>query len=327
MRLLKVLRPGLLTTVQDLGRARQAEGVPAGGAMDRFALRLANLAVGNAEGAAALEVTLLGPTLEVQGDVVLAIAGADLGARLDDRPVPLGRAVRTKPGAWLTFGGSSEGCRAYVAVAGGIDVPLVLGSRSTYLRGRFGGLAGRALAAGDVLPLGGPTPLNERIAKGLAPGRATSWTAVPANRPDYRTDVLRALPGAHLGLLTPEARETLWRAPFRVTSESDRMGFRLEGPPLELEHATELVSEPVAFGTVQLPPAGRPILLMADRQSAGGYPRILEVAGVDLPVAAQARPGATLRFQEISLHEAQHLYIARERSLARLSLAIALQRG
>lgn len=321
----RVLRPGLLTTVQDLGRhGHQREGVPVCGAMDSVALRLANLAVGNEPGAAALEVTLLGPSLELEDERLLAVTGADLGGRLDGEPLVPGRAVRGRRGGRLDFTGPRSGCRAYLAFAGGIAVAPVLGSRSTYLRGRFGGWEGRALAAGDALPLGEPSALARRLAGRLAPGESAGWTIGTPELTTYSSPFIRAIRGAHFEELTAAARAALLDAPYRVTPESDRMGYRLAGPPLELERPLELVSEAVAFGTVQLPPGGQPIVLMADRQTTGGYPRVLEVAAADLPALAQAKPGSEVRFREISLEEAQALYIARERQLSRLALAIDL---
>jgi len=322
---LRVLRPGLQTTVQDLGRpGHQREGVPVCGAMDTLALRLANLAVGNAAGAAALEVTLLGPTLELEEDRLLAVAGAELGAHLDGEPLRPGRPVHGRAGARLDFSGPRRHCRAYLAFAGGIDVAPVLGSRSTYLRGRFGGLEGRALAAGDVIPLGEPTPLARRMAARIPAGESADWTIAPGEPGPYAPGAIRALAGAHLARLTPASRAALLEVPYRVTPESDRMGYRLAGPALELERPLELVSAAVAFGTVQLPAGGQPIVLMADRQMTGGYPRVLEVATVDLPLLAQAAPGTELRFTEISLEHAQALYIARERRLTRVALGIDL---
>jgi len=330
---LRVLRAGLLTTVQDLGRTgHQHEGVPVGGAMDTAALRVANLLVGNAESAAGLEVTLLGPTLELPGDVLLSITGADLAPTLDERPLLMAHAVHAPAGSQLAFGGPRAGCRAYVAFAGGIDVPLVLGSRATYLRAGIGGLHGRALAADDRITLGEPSARSRRIAACVAVGSSASWSparfAGTALRvlPSTGTAVeVRALRGRHYDELTAASQQALWLEPFVVSGDSDRMGYRLVGPPLALAEPRELVSEAVAFGTVQLPPGGNPIVLLADRQTTGGYPRVLEVASVDLPLLAQTPPGGQVRFREVSLEEAQRLYLAREQELARLDVGITLQ--
>jgi antagonist of KipI len=227
----------------------------------------------------------------------------------------------------LTCDGVIGGCRAYLAVAGGIDVPPVLGSRSTYLRAAIGGLDGRALKPADVLPTGTSTLLGDRIVARLARGdaavRVAKWGAGPSLRPrNVGSPTVRVLGGAHTQQLTSSSRDALVRAEFRIGSQSDRMGYRLEGPALELSASLELLSEAVAFGTVQLPPNGNPIVLMADRQTTGGYPRIGEVATVDLPLLAQLKPGDSLRFRAISLVEAQSLYLARERDLQQARQAV-----
>ena len=327
-----VLSAGLLTTVQDLGRAgHQREGVPVGGALDALALRVANLLVGNEPGAAGLELTLAGAVLRFEADTLLALAGADLGARLDDVALPPGRAGRAPAGATLTFERRRSGCRAYLAVAGGIDVPPVLGSRSTFVRAALGGLDGRALRAGDVLPLGRPSPLAETIAAALrrqgGEGVGVArWGVGRELQPTVAGSAhVRLLPGAHLAALTDAARQALFTAEFRVSPRSDRTGYRLDGPRLELAAALELLSEPVACGTVQLPPDGRPIVLLADRQTVGGYPRPGEVASVDLPLLAQLAPGDTLRFRACTLAEAQAALLAQERALARARAAVAVQ--
>jgi antagonist of KipI len=329
-----VVRSGLHTTVQDLGRpGHQHEGVPVCGAMDAAALRVANLLVGNPEGTAGLEVTLLGPTLELSGDVLLSVTGADLSASLDERPLAPGRTVHARAGSQLTFGARVAGCRAYVGFAGGIAVPPVLGSRSTYLAGRLGGLRGRALVSGDELPLGEPGARSRALAVAIGPGHVAPWwpvplrVAMPAGSAGEDAVEVRALRGRHFEALAPAARDALLSGAaewFTVSAASDRMGYRLEGPALALQDPLEMISEGVAFGTVQLPPGGALIVLMADRQTTGGYPRLLEVASVDREVLAQARPGARVRFREISLAEARRLYIARERELVRLANAVAL---
>lgn len=328
---LRIEHPGLLTTVQDLGRpGHQHEGIPAGGAMDPVALRVANLLVGNDEGAAALEITVSGPRIVLDAPALIALGGAGLGATIDDVPVPAWRPVRVAPGATLAFRGAGSGCRAYLAVAGGIDVPVVLGSRSTYLRAGIGGVEGRALRRGDVLSSGTPAALGARIAAAIAEPRSgasvAAWGAGPTLRPPYSVaPVVRLLPGAHADALTTASRRLLHDAELRVDPRSDRMGYRLAGATLELRAPLELLSEPVAFGTVQLPPGGQPIVLMADRQTTGGYPRIGEVATADLPLLAQLRPGDRLRFRPVSLAEAQALYLQRERDIAEARRAIELR--
>lgn len=326
---LTILGAGLQTTVQDLGRtAHQRDAIPAGGAMDRLAARAANLLIGNAEDAALLETTLIGPAIRFDQQTLIALTGGDCSATIDGRPVGNWRPLLVAAGGTLRFGQPRVGCRTYVAVAGGIDVPLVFGSRATYLRGNFGGLEGRALRAGDVLRTLSPAPCTRAmvatIERSLA--RAARWTLGLSLRPDYSDrPTVRVIEGAHMALLSEQARERLVGESFRVSASSDRMGYRLEGKPLDLRASTELLSEGVAFGTVQLPPGGSPIVLMADRQTTGGYPRVAEVASVDLPLIAQLKPGDALRFRVISLDEAQRLYLARETELAQARLSLSLR--
>ena len=328
-----MLHPGVLTTVQDRGRAgHQREGIPVSGAMDDLSLRLVNLLVGNDENAAALELTLIGPTLRFDERTLIALGGADVGASVDGTPIPLWRPVCVAAGSIVTAEAAVRGCRGYLAVAGGIDVPLVLGSRSTYVRAALGGVGGRALRRGDVVPCGAPSELSRRIAAAIlerdTPGRVAvaRWGAAATLLPHLapRTTI-RVLEGEHTHMLTPQSAEQLWTAEFRVGAQSDRMGYRLEGATLELSQPIEILSEAVAFGTIQLPPGGNPIVLMADRQTTGGYPRIGEVATVDLPLVAQLKPGDRLRFRPISLDEAQRLYLAREDDIAQARMAIALR--
>lgn len=302
--------------------------------MDRIACRAANLLVGNAERDAVLECALVGPAIDFSSETLIAICGGDLSARIDDVPIPTWRAVRAPSGSTLRFGPAVRGCRAYVAIAGGLDVPEVFGSRSTYLRGGFGGYQGRALRAGDAIRTGEASSLSRAIAASLAgldDGATTKatiarWSYGVTARPPYGADiVVRLIDGAHASLLDARSRADLFDARFRISSSSDRMGYRLDGTALALQQPTELLSEGVTFGTVQLPPGGAPIILMADRQTTGGYPRIGEVASVDLPLVAQLKPGDTLRFRSISLADAQRLYLQQEQDIAQARAGIALR--
>ena len=328
----RVLHPGQLATIQDGGRrGHQQEGIPVSGAMDEVALRVGNLLVGNDEGAAALETTLVGPTLRFDEQVLIALAGADLAMSADGVPLPLWRPISIQGGTTLSAASAMRGCRGYIAIAGGIDVPEALGSRSTYVRAALGGLEGRAMRRGDVLAIGNVSELSRRITADVVASRGggrvaiARWSASPALLPSYTLAApIRVLEGAHALLLTPDSVQRLWSAEFRVGPQSDRMGYRLEGSALELTTPTELLSEGVAFGTVQLPPGGNPIVLMAARQTTGGYPRIGEVASVDLPLRAQLKPGDRLRFRPISLDEAQRLYLAREDNMRQARAVIAL---
>jgi antagonist of KipI len=271
--------------------------------MDPFALRLANLLVGNAEGAAALEFALAGPELEFSAEAIVAAGGGDFGA------LPLWRPVGVSAGTRLDLGPARSGCHGYLAVAGGIDVPPVLGSRSTLLSAGLGGFCGRALQKGDLLRAAG----GERRLVGL-------WHADTRILPPYSAaPTVRVLPGAHAGQFDGK----LLSSEFTVTARSDRMGVRLAGPPLARNTEIELLSSGVAPGTVQVPPDGQPIILMADAQTIGGYPQVANVISVDLPLIAQLRPGDTVRFREATLAEAQDLVLARERHLAVLRYGLA----
>lgn len=309
-----VVRPGLLTTVQDLGRwGRQPLGVPVAGAMDTRSLRQANLLVGNDEGAAALEITLLGPTLRATARLTTAVTGADLELRVEGRRVPVGRVFEIPEGGELHIGSGvpGTGARAYLAVTGGVDTPVVLGSRSTHLVSRMGGLGGRALLAGDVLAIGG--------ARRDAPRRDV--TVPPAAPPAGGR--LRVLLGPQDDWFSAATLDTFLASTFTVSARSDRMGFRLEGPPIAAARPAELVSEPVAFGGIQVPSGGAPILLMADRQTAGGYPKIATVIAADLPLAGQLAPGSPVRFTACTRAEARAALIAREREIVRLLPEVA----
>ncbi len=285
----RVVKPGLFTTVQDLGRGGyQRFGVPVGGAMDQLAHRVVNRLVGNSDAAAGLEITLGGPELLFEREGVIALGGGDLSPALDGHSLPMWTAVRVTAGARLVFGMRRSGARAYLAMAGGLDLPPVLGSRSTDLRDRLGGLEGRRLAADDVLSGGPPArPLTDLVGRALP-------TPV---RPEYpREPTLRAVAGPQAESFHPEALEVLRTARYMVTPRSDRMGYRLTGPPLTHAAASDIVSDATPFGAVQVPGSQQPILLMADRQTTGGYPKIAVVVSADLPMAAQLAPGDALRF-------------------------------
>jgi len=305
---LRVIKPGLLTTVQDLGRVGyQALGVPVGGPMDVFSHRLANLLVGNDPSAATLEVTLIGPELEFETATTVAVAGADFDLWCDGAPWPMGVSVRVEPAQRIRFGRVRQGARAYVAVAGGIQVAPLLGSRATHVVSHMGGFEGRALRAGDRLP----------IVAGIAPRPARRSTGL--SMPTGGRARLRVLPGPQTDWFSADARRAFGTEAFRVSPRSDRMGFRLEGPPIERAREGELISEPVGIGAIQVPAAGEPILLLADRQTAGGYAKIGHVIAADVPLAGQLAPGAFIEFAWCTRADAVTALIARERELLRLS--------
>lgn len=306
LRRVTVHRPGWLTTVQDVGRhGYQQYGVPVSGAMDRQACVMANRLVGNVDQAAALEITLNGPELHFHDDAVVAVTGADLSPSLNGIGLPLWTSVQVKGGSRLTFGPRRAGVRSYLGLAGGIAVPVVLGSRATHVSSGTGGVQGRALRAGDVL-VGGV----------LSAQTATIGRALPEPlRPLYApAPTLRILAGPHNQPFADGALDVLTSHPYRLTSHSDRMGYRLDGPTLET--ATEQwITEGTATGALQVPKDGRPILLMADRQTTGGYPILAVVISADLHLAAQLLPGDTIRFHLTHLAEAQAFLRAQRNAL------------
>lgn len=321
--MLKILKSGLLTSVQDLGRRGfQKYGVIASGAMDPFALRVANLLVGNPDNAAALEISFAGPSIEFETDAFIALCGGDLSPQLDGNTCGMWRIVAVKKGSALSFGAPKKGCRTYLAVAGGFDVPEVMNSTSTYLRAAIGGYQGRALKSGDRIPLNPVDP--KRLAALLKAASSEQHWQIPAIR-YFEEPLVRIMKGRQFDLFTSKSQEQLFNVPFTVGPHSDRMGYRLEDTPLVLSQAVELISEPVSFGSIQVPPDGNPIILMADRQTTGGYPKIGEVASIDLPLISQLKPGNKIRFQEISLEEAQKHIIAQEQQIQQMKMGIALK--
>ncbi|MCR8636657.1 biotin-dependent carboxyltransferase family protein [Paenibacillus radicis (ex Xue et al. 2023)] len=331
---IEVIKPGLFTTVQDGGRfGYRGIGVVTSGAMDRFALQAANLLVGNEPGAAVLEMTLTGASLEFHDDALVSLCGADMDARDEEGPLlPGWRPVLVRGGTALRLGHTRRGARACLAVAGGIAVPAVLASRSTHVRSRLGGLAGRALQPGDRLQVGPPAAAAAALAARLAaaaPGAQiapAAWAITPKARPPYAEHpVVRVTRGREAESFAGGSLQSFLSTPYRVTPQSDRMGYRLNGERLLLSEPLEMISESVTMGTVQVPPDGQPIILMADAQTTGGYPRMAQVAAVDLPVLAQMRPGSMLRFREISLAAAQALYIQQQLELRELAAAISLK--
>ena len=298
---IRLVKPGAFTTIQDLGRPSWgSSGVPPSGAFDQLSLRAANLLVGNDEDAAGLEFTMNGPELLFDEPHECALTGARFDALLGAEPVETGRSFRVPAGATLTIGGTRDGVRGYIAVSGGIDVDPVLGSRSTLVSAGFGGLDGRALVAGVVIPIGtGP----ERGPRVLRDG------GLPSARAGL---VLRAIPGPQEETFTDEAMARFYSEEYRVSPRADRAGVRLDGPPLALTGDADIDPEGVVTGAVQVPADGLPIVLGPDRPATGGYAKIATVIAADVPLLAQARPGATLRFARTTIEEARTAW--RERS-------------
>jgi antagonist of KipI len=291
---LRVESAGLLTTIQDLGRPRHRfAGVPPGGALDRFALAAANLLVGNPEQAAGLECTVTGPVVTAEDALVVAVTGGDYRPLINGAEAPTWTSVQLAPGDTLDLRTRAGGARCYLAVAGGIAGQRWLGSVATYQLVGRGGLDGRALRAGDVLELAAPPGEH------AAAGKRLDSTLRPSYEPE-----LGAVPGPYRNRLTPDSRRRLYRQMFHVLHSSNRMGYRLDGEPLDIGGA-ELLSFGVAAGCIQVPPSGLPILLLQDHQTAGGYPVVAGVGRAWLPAAAQLLPGSELSFRQVTLDAAQ----------------------
>jgi antagonist of KipI len=296
-----VKSPGLLTTVQDLGRPGFGPiGVSPAGAADPIALRLANLLVGNEPGAAALEMTLLGGTFLFPKGGVVAITGANMSPTIDGQPLEMWTTIPVPPGANLSLGPTKNYARTYFAVAGSFQIKPFLGSASTHLLSGTGGFEGRALRKGDVLKFGKP---QHKVQK-----RRISQSLLMSLKPRR---VLRVTDGPQAGQFSPEAREAFVRQTFRVTEDSDRLGLRLEAPPLPGPPSASMVTEGVSLGAIQITPSGQAIILGVDQQTTGGYPKIANVIGVDLHRIGQLRPRIDIRFERTSLAVARALWIER----------------
>jgi antagonist of KipI len=319
----RVLRPGLLTTLQDHGRqGLQHVGLCPGGAMDPVALSIANALVGNEVGEAALEITVIGPELVFEEDTLVAVCGAEF-----EGTFPHNRPVLAPAGSRYNVGRTVRGARAYLAVAGGLAVEPVLGSRSTYLPGRFGGFQGRALRHGDVLPLRDPAA-SSRFSK-LKKTRHGSvrWSAPPLTLADREPILVHVLEGQHFESFDANAQRTFFDAVWKIAPESNRMGFRLAGPALVRSDQNEILSGPTALGTVQVPADGAPIALMADHQTTGGYPRIAEIVSADVPRLAQLAPGGSVHFARCDLGMAAELRHHMKERLAAALRGIAWNYG
>ncbi len=319
-----IAQAGPLTTVQDQGRrGHLALGVSRGGALDLCAAQVANLLVGNPPKAALLEITLGGLRLRFKESRRIAWCGGEFAVQIADEKIPAGRCAIVRQGEELAVKTAALGVRAWLAISGGIDVPEVLGSKSTDLRSAFGGLEGRALRTGDELSLGKESASPALDAPRLAPWSApTEWfrTAAPA-------PLLRVVRGAEWTEFAPQAQRNLLESPFTVTAQADRMGVRLAGAELRRRPRVELSSEAVVPGTIQVAHDGQPIVLLGDCQTIGGYPKIAHVITVDLAWAAQLQSGDTVRFQEVSLAEAAALAQERSRDLERFRVGLQLRRG
>ena len=304
-----VLNPGLLTTVQDAGRVGyQQFGVSVSGVMDPRAMKIANILVGNEENEAVLECTMMGPQLRFNAANVIAITGGDLGPTLDGQPVATYAAFAVQAGQTLRFTGLRTGCRAYIAFAGGLDIPLVMGSRSTYLKAKIGGLNVRKLEKDDEIAFRAPNPdvlnlVQRRIAPEVTARRAYT---------------VRVLLGPQDDLFTQAGIDTFLSETYTVTNEFDRMGCRMEGPEIEHKNGGDIISDGIAFGAIQVPTAGKPIIMLADRQTTGGYTKIAAVISADFRIIGQLKAGDQVRFVKTSIENAQDALLTERAALRAL---------
>lgn len=304
---IKIASGGFLTTIQDMGRyGFQETGMSVSGVMDQRSAALANILAGNDENEAVIEVTMMGPMMEFTESNIIAVTGGDLGAKLNGNPFPRYEAVLVKPGDTLSFQGMFSGSRAYIAFAGGLDVPVVMGSKSTNLKSKIGGLGGRKLGSGDEIGFTAPkTVLPNMKKRKLEPEDFTA-----------RSHKLRVVMGPQDDCFTDAGIRTFLSSTYAISNEYDRMGCRMEGDKIEHKNGGDIITDGISFGAVQVPSHGNPIVMMADHQTTGGYTKIANVISVDLPVLAQCMPGFKINFEKVDIGEAQRLYCEQKKRFA-----------
>jgi len=295
LKVFRVLKPGMFTSVQDTGRYHYLRyGVPISGAMDLFSLAAANVVVGNSRNDACVETTLIGPELQALARTQLAVTGGEASPRVNGDEVPMWETLEICEGDVVSFGRMERGCRSYLSIRGGIDAPVVLGSRSTFARGGFGGIEGRRLKSGDMI---------EGFDIGLLDvGYSTPEGLRPQLTGKYEAHVVL---GPQAGMFTERGMSTFFSNPYRVTLEADRMGYRLDGPLIEHRGRADIVSDALLPGAVQVPKDGKPIVIMRDAQTTGGYPKIGVVATPDVSLLGQARPNDTVEFVKVTVQQAE----------------------
>ena len=310
-----IRNPGLLTTVQDFGRiGYQQFGVPVSGVVDPRAMSIANILVDNPEDEAVLECTMLGPQIRFDAPNAIAITGGDLGPTIDNQPIPNYAAIRVEAGQVLRFAGLRSGCRAYIAFAGGLDIAPVMGSRSTYMKAKIGGVEGRKLQKDDVIKFRKPNP----DLRGLNI-RHISPEFVP--RLEYK---IRVVLGPQDDMFTEHGIETFLSESYVVTPEFDRMGCRLDGEIIEHKgESGDIISDGIAFGAIQVPTAGKPIIMLSDRQTTGGYTKIANVISADFRILAQLKAGDRVRFAQVSVAAAQDALLTQRAALKTLRTAVS----
>lgn len=313
MNKIKIIKGGFLTTIQDRGRwGFQKFGMPVAGAMDIFSMRLANLLVGSYEYSAVLESTLLGPEIEFLCNEIISITGADMNPKINGRPVLMWTSILVAKGDVLSFSGASSGLRTYIAFSRGLDVPDVNNSKSTYVKSGIGGYKGRKLLDGDIVSLE-----NENIE---LIGRYIKSEYIPSMKKQAK---IRVVMGPQDDYFPKESIKTFLNSTYKITMESDRMGYRLEGPEIKHKNSPDIISDGIVFGSIQVPGQGQPIILMADRQTAGGYTKIATVIFSDLPTLAQMGPGSSINFEKVEIKEAHKIYRNYEENIEKIKESIS----
>ncbi len=310
MSYLKIKNPGLLTTIQDFGRiGYQQYGVPVAGAMDSYAMQLANILVGNDRNDAVIEMTFVGPEIEFNLNTTIAITGADMSPNINGSLIEMYKTINVNKGDILKFNAVKQGCRAYLSICGGLDIPNIMESKSTYLRANIGGFEGRKLRVGD-----------EIYVKARKNVRRVNTREIPKELiPQYKNEVAaRVILGPEDKRFTNQGIETFFEDEYKITNQSDRMGYRLDGKKIEHKDGADIISGGIALGAIQVPGHGQPIIMMADRQTTGGYTKIANVISVDIPYLAQLKPGDKIKFKETTLDEAHKLIKQREEKLTKL---------
>ncbi len=307
---LRVHNPGLLTTIQDAGRMGYGQyGIPAGGAMDILSLQLANILAGNVRYEAAMEITFMGPKIEFDSNLIISITGGDISPRINNKKIEMYNTIYVNKGDSLSFGHLKNGCRSYLAVSGGFNVESIMESKSTYLRGKIGGYKGRKLKMGDIIPIDIDKSQKylgiRKIPEDLMPVFNSQYTA-------------RVIIGPEDERFTQEGIDTFLSSEYILTNQCDRMGYRLSGAKIEHKAGADIISGGITFGAIQIPGHGEPIIMMADRQTTGGYTKIANVISVDLPYLAQLKTGDRIKFEKISIDDAQQLLKEREIGLTRV---------
>ena len=300
MTIMKILKPGMYTTIQDVGRYNhQKSGMSVSGAMDQFSLRVANILVGNIDSEACLETTLFGLKIKFEGDALIAITGGDLMPMINNKAIDMWSGIKVLDGDELSFGTAKSGCRSYIAIEHGIDVPEVMGSKSTYVKGNVGGFEGRMLKAGDEIKINDVGGNAFTSIKKLPIGLIPSY---------YKDNILRVVMGPQDDYFTKEGINTFLDCEFKVTTGADRMGYRLSGPKISHKTSADIISDGITMGSVQIPGDGAPIIMMADRQTTGGYTKIATIITSDINIVGQLKPGDSIRFKLINIEEAHRVY-------------------